>query len=174
MVKVLAENLDKPIGIALKDGNLYVAAVSQILRFDDIEKNLDQPKFVVVKDGLPKNATHAPRYISFGPDGKLYIGIGSPCDICDAGDPYASIWRLNPDGTEFDNFARGIRNTVGFDWDPKTGGLWFTDNGRDGLGDDEPRDELNHAATSGLHFGYPYCQAGDIKDPDFGGTRECK
>ncbi len=126
-----------------------------------------------MKDDLPTDRSHGWKFIAFGPDGKLYIPIGAPCNVCDKGDPYASIWRMNPDGTEFENFARGVRNTVGFDWDPKTGDIWFTDNGRDFLGEDLPPDELNHAATSGLHFGYPYCHADDIKDPDFG-TKDCK
>lgn len=157
-----------PNGIAFRNGSLFVAEVSRILRFDNILETLQNPQFVVVKDDLPTNASHGWKFISFGPDGKLYVPIGAPCNICNAGDPFAAISRMNPDGSDFEIFARGVRNTVGFDWDPLTGELWFTDNGRDNLGNDLPPDELNHAPTIGLHFGYPYCHGGNILDPEFG------
>ena len=121
VVKVLAEGLNMPNGIALNNGSLYVAEVSRILRFDNIEDTLDNPKFVIIKDDLPTNASHGWKFISFGPDGKLYVPIGAPCNICNAGDPFAAITRMNPDGSDFEIFARGVRNTVGFDWDPRTG-----------------------------------------------------
>ena len=110
---------------------------------------------MVVKGDLPRDGHHGWKFISFGPDGLLYVPIGPPCNICDRGDPYASITRMKPDGSGFEIVARGVRNTVGFDWHPGTRELWFTDNGRDELGDDVPPDELNRMPRTGLHFGYP-------------------
>jgi glucose/arabinose dehydrogenase len=121
---------------------------------------------------LPSNRSHGWRYIGFGPDGKLYISIGAPCNVCDELG-YAQIIRVNPDGTERETFASGVRNSVGFTWHPETRDLWFTDNGRDMLGDDLPPCELNHAPRQGLHFGFPYCHGGDILDPKFGKDRDC-
>ena len=174
VIKILAENLTMPNGVALKDGTLYVAEVSRILRFDDIQNNLDTPTFVVVKDGLPTETHHGWKFIDFGPDGKLYIPIGAPCNICDKGDPYATINRMDKDGSNFEIYARGVRNTVGFDWDPKNNQLWFTENGRDDLGNDIPPDELNYAPQSLMHFGYPYCHGTNINDPQFGKGIDCK
>lgn len=173
-VYVIAEGLDMPNGVAFRDGSLYVAEVSRILRYDAIESRLDDPPDpVVVKDDLPSQRSHGWKFIAFGPDGKLYVPIGAPCNVCDPGDPYASITRMDPDGSNFEIFARGVRNSVGFDWSPDTGELWFTDNGRDWLGDDLPPDELNRAPVAGLHFGFPYCHGGYISDPSFGADREC-
>jgi glucose/arabinose dehydrogenase len=170
---VIGSGLDLPNGVAFRDGSLYVAEVSRILRFDGIEARLgDPPAPIVVKGDLPEDRGHGWKFIAFGPDGKLYVPIGAPCNVCDPGDPYASIARIDPDGGNFEIFARGVRNTVGFDWHPETGDLWFTDNGRDWLGDDEPPDELNRAAVAGQHFGFPFCHAG-IPDPVFGGSRGC-
>jgi glucose/arabinose dehydrogenase len=170
---VIGSGLDLPNGVAFRDGSLYVAEVSRILRYDAIESHLDEPPDpVVVKDDLPSQRSHGWKFIAFGPDGKLYVPIGAPCNVCDPGDPYASITRMDPDGSNFEIFARGVRNTVGFDWHPDTAELWFTDNGRDWLGDDEPPDELNRAPVAGLHFGFPFCHAG-IPDPVFGGSRGC-
>ncbi|MDF0593560.1 PQQ-dependent sugar dehydrogenase [Methanotrichaceae archaeon M04Ac] len=172
-VFVIAEGLDLPNGVAFRDGSLYVAEVSRILRFDGIEARLgDPPVPIVVKDDLPRERSHGWRFIAFGPDGKLYVAIGAPCNVCDPGDPYATITRMDPDGGNFEIFARGVRNTVGFDWHPGTGELWFTDNGRDWMGDDLPPDELNRAAVAGLHFGFPFCHAG-VPDPAFGASRGC-
>lgn len=170
---VIAQGLkDIPNGVAFKDGSLYVAEVSKIWRYDQIEDHLDNPpKPVLVYDKLPKDTHHGWKYIAFGPDGKLYVPVGAPCNICDNSDKdkrYASITRMNPDGSGFEIFANGVRNTVGFDWDPDTKELWFTDNGRDMLGETIPPDELNHAPKAGMHFGYPYIHAGDIVDPEFG------
>jgi glucose/arabinose dehydrogenase len=123
---------------------------------------------VVVKADLPRDRSHGWKFIAFGPDGLLYVPIGAPCNICDRGDPYATINRMKPDGTGFEVVARGVRNTVGFDWHPDTRELWFTDNGRDMMGDDGPADELDRADRSGLHFGFPYCHGGDVPDPEFG------
>lgn len=166
---VIATGLNMPNGVAFRDGALYVAEVSRILRFDDIEGNLDSPlPPVVVRDDFPKDAHHGWKYIAFGPDGKLYVPVGAPCNICNPDDPYASILRMNADGTELETYARGVRNTVGFTWHPETDELWFTDNGRDHLGDDVPPCELNRAPEPGLHFGYPFLHGSDIRDPEFG------
>jgi glucose/arabinose dehydrogenase len=173
--QVLASDLQLPVGVAYKDGQLYVSAVSRILRFDDVEHRLDKPGTpVVVTDKLPTETHHGWKFIAFGPDGKLYVPVGAPCNICEP-DPqrYANILRMNADGSGAEVFARGVRNSVGFDWQPQTHELWFTDNGRDMLGDDAPPDELNHAPRAGMHFGYPYCHGGDIADPEFGLKRAC-
>ncbi|GIV60069.1 MAG: sorbosone dehydrogenase [Rhodothermaceae bacterium] len=175
-VYTLAEGLNMPNGIAFRDGALYVAEVNRILRYDDIERRLaDPPEPVVVYDDLPSDRHHGWKYIDFGPDGKLYVPVGAPCNICDEGDPYAAILRMNPDGSDVEVFARGVRNTVGFTWDPLTGEMWFTDNGRDNIGgrnqditDNSPPCELNHAPRPGMHFGYPYVHGRAILDPEFG------
>ena len=169
----IATGLNTPNGVALRNGSLYVAEINRILRYDDIENRLDNPpEPVVVYDELPTDRHHGWKYIAFGPDDKLYVPIGAPCNICDPGEPYASIWRMDPDGTNMEPFATGVRNTVGFTWHPETGEMWFTDNGRDMLGDDVPPDELNHAPEKGMHFGYPYFHGGDIPDPEFGEGRK--
>ena len=172
----IAKGLNMPNGVAFRDGDLYVAEVSRILKFPSIEKQLSAPgKPVVVYDKFPTDGWHGWKYIAFGPDGKLYVPVGAPCNVCDKGDAvYASLTRMNPDGTGLEVFARGIRNTVGFTWSPENGSLWFTDNGRDMLGDDVPPCELNMATGSGQHFGFPYCHAGEISDPEFGNKRGCK
>lgn len=171
---VLAKDLKMPNGVAFKDGDLYVAEVSKIHRFPDIENNLKNPASEIIYDKYPTEGHHGWKYIAFGPDGKLYVPVGAPCNICKSEkDVFATITRINPDGTGFELFAEGVRNTVGFDWHPDTGELWFTDNGRDMLGDDSPPDELNIAQGKGMHFGYPYCHGADISDPAFGGDRNC-
>lgn len=174
---IIAEGLDMPNGVAFKDGALYVAEVNRVWRFDDIENHLDNPpQKILVSDNYPSDNAHGWKYIAFGPDGKLYVPVGAPCNICNDNekDPrYASITRINADGSGFEVFANGIRNTVGFAWHPQTNELWFTDNGRDNLGDDVPNDELNRAPQAGMHFGYPYCHAGDIADPEFGDGHPC-
>ncbi|MEJ2370793.1 MAG: sorbosone dehydrogenase family protein [Gemmatimonadales bacterium] len=171
----IASGLDIPNGVALRDGALYVAETSRVLRFDDIEARLaDPPDPVVIVDGFPTERLHGWRFIAFGPDGMLYMSVGAPCNVCKEEDErFASIMRMNPDGSGPEIFAHGVRNSVGFDWHPETGDLWFTDNGRDRLGDDRPPDELNRAPRAGLHFGFPYCHGGDIPDPDFGTERAC-
>jgi glucose/arabinose dehydrogenase len=170
----VASGLDTPNGVAFHQGALYVAEISRILRFPGIEKSLaNPPRPEVVYDALPAERHHGWKFIAFGPDGMLYVPVGAPCNVCDREDPrFASITRMKPDGSGFEVFARGIRNTVGFDWHPKTGELWFTDNGRDMMGDDVPPDELDVAPRPGLHFGYPYCH-GSIPDPEFGRGRSC-
>jgi len=174
-VFTIATDLNMPNGVAFRDGALYVAEVNRILRFDDIEARLERPPApVVVSERFPTDTHHGWRFIRFGPDGWLYVPVGAPCNICEP-DPgrYALISRIRPDGSGYEVVARGVRNTVGFDWHPQTKQLWFTDNGRDWLGDDLPSDELNHAPRAGLHFGYPYCHQGDTPDPEFGRGRTC-
>jgi glucose/arabinose dehydrogenase len=166
-----------PSGIAFRDDALYVAATSEVLRYDDILDHLEAPpKPVVVSNAFPADEHHGWKFIAFGPDGKLYVPVGAPCNVCDrSGDDqrYATIMRMNPDGTGLEVFASGVRNTVGFDWHPETKKLWFTDNGRDHLGDDVPPDELNHAPGPGLHFGFPYCHGDGLADPEFGKDKPC-
>jgi glucose/arabinose dehydrogenase len=174
---VIAEGMDTPNGVAFQDGALYIAEVGKIWRIDNVEENLQAPpKPVLVTDKYPTSKHHGWKYIAFGPDGKLYVPVGAPCNICNDAekDPrYASITRMNPDGTGAEVFAHGIRNTVGFAWHPDTKQLWFTDNGRDELTDNTPADELNTAPMAGMHFGYPYCHAGDILDPEYGKGKTC-
>lgn len=171
---VIASGLNMPNGVAFKDGDLYVAEVNRILKFPNVEVDLDNPpQFVVVNDQYPADAHHGWKYISFGPDGKLYVPVGAPCNICEPEEIYASITRMNDDGSAIEIYAHGVRNSVGFTWHPDTKELWFTENGRDMLGDDIPPCELNRAPQAGMHFGYPYCHGGDIKDPDFGHKRPC-
>lgn len=172
---VVASGLDTPNGVAFREGALYVAEISRVLRFPGIEKALARPPPPeVVYDALPTERHHGWKFIAFGPDGLLYVPIGAPCNICDRSDPrFASISRMRPDGSGFEVFARGIRNTVGFDWHPQTGQLWFTDNGRDGMGDDVPPDEIDIAPRAGLHFGYPYCHGRGVPDPELGRGRSC-
>lgn len=174
-VITVARGLRMPNGVAFRDGGLYVAEVNRVLRYDGIEARLKNPPVpVVVNDAFPHDRRHGWKFIRFGPDGKLYIPVGAPCNVCERGEPYASIMRMSPDGTGLEIFARGVRNSVGFDWHPVTKMLWFTDNGRDWMGDDVPPDELNYAPQQGLHFGFPYCHGGDIPDPEFGRKRPCK
>lgn len=176
-VITIATGLTTPNGVAFRDGALYVAEISRILRYDDIESSLrNPPQPAVVTGTLPTEAHHGWKFIAFGPDGKLYVPIGGPCNACDKReeDPrFATIMRMNPDGSGAEVFARGIRNSVGFAWHPVTSELWFTNNGRDMLGDDTPPDTLNRAPKPGLDFGFPYCFAGDVPDPEFGKARPC-
>ncbi len=177
-VFTIADGLRMPNGVAVRNGALYVAEVSRILRFDNIEARLsDPPEPVVVYDQYPKDRSHGWKFIRFGPDGRLYVPVGAPCNICNRtgeDERYGTITRINPDGAGLEVFARGVRNTVGFDWHPETKELWFTDNGRDWLGDDLPPDELNHAPRKGLHFGYPFWHGKTIPDPEFGEGRKAE
>jgi glucose/arabinose dehydrogenase len=173
-VSIVASGIQMPAGVAYKDGSLYVSAVSRILRFDDIEQRLDKPPApVVVTDKLPAETHHGWKFIAFGPDGKLYVPVGAPCNICEPDAQHANILRMNADGSGMETYARGIRNSVGFDWQPQTRELWFTENGRDMISDDLPADELNRAPRAGMNFGYPYCHAGDLPDPQFGAKHRC-
>ena len=174
-VITIAEGLNMPNGVAFRDGALFVAEVSRVLRYDNIEANLRNPPTpTVVNDRFPRDQLHGWKFIRFGPDGLLYVPVGAPCNVCLREDArYASIMRMKPDGSNLEIFARGIRNTVGFDWHPETKELWFTDNGRDWLGDELPPDELNRAGQGDLHFGFPYCHGKLVSDPGFGEQRRC-
>ena len=174
-VVVIASGLEQPNGVAMRNGALYVATQSKLLRFDDIEKHLDAPPApVTVRDNLPNpNQGHSWKFIAFGPDDMLYMSVGSTCNVCLPAAMTAAIVRMKPDGSGLEVFAEGVRNSVGFDWHPVTHELWFTDNGRDMLGDDVPNDELDIAPKAGLHFGFPYCHQGDVPDPEFGAQRAC-
>ena len=178
-VKIVARDLRMPIGVAFRNGSLYVSAIDRILRYDGIEARLDAPpQPVVVVADLPKEAGHGGRYLAFGPDGKLYVPIGAPCNVCER-PGYAKLTRTSidgqgGDGQDREDVALGIRNTVGFAWSPASKKLWFTDNGRDLLGDDVPDDELNVITAPKQHFGFPYCHGGDVLDPDFGKGKSCR
>ena len=174
----IASGLRMPNGVAWRDGSLYVAEVSRILRYDGIDEAVlggaGIPEPAVVREDYPTDRHHGWKFIDFGPDGKLYVPVGAPCNICDPENPiYASITRIDADGSNREIFAEGVRNTVGFTWHPETEVLWFTDNGRDMMGDDRPPDELNRAPEKGMHFGYPYCHGGDIPDPELGSEGVC-
>lgn len=174
-IYTIAKKLRMPNGVAFKDGDLYVAEVSRVLKFSDIENNLTTPPVPqVIYEEYPTERHHGWKYIAFGPDGKLYVPVGAPCNICESEDEiFNTITRINPDGTNMEIIQKGVRNTVGFDWHPQTGELWFTDNGRDWMGDDQPFCELNRAEKDGLHFGYPYCHQGNLADPEFGQKFPC-
>jgi glucose/arabinose dehydrogenase len=175
-VKTIVEKVELPNGIEFNKGSLYVATPKQITRYDNIEDNLDKPPApATVYDKLPGDVPHGWKFIKFGPDGKLYVPVGAPCNICEP-DPekYAQIFRINADGSGMEIVARGVRNTVGFDFHPRTKELWFTDNQRDWLAEDFPLDELNRVANPGKdHFGYPYCHSGTMTDPEFGWGKSC-
>lgn len=178
----IGSGLDQPNGVAFHDGALYVAEIGRITRWADIETRLGAATPQVIRDDLPTETHHGWRYIGFGPDGKLYLPIGAPCNVCEpetferggAQLQYGSITRMNADGSDWELIAKGVRNSVGYDWNPATKQLWFTDNGRDLLGDDVPSDELNRLAKTGEHFGFPYCHQGDLADPEYGGEHPCK
>ncbi|MCC9136724.1 PQQ-dependent sugar dehydrogenase [Pontibacter silvestris] len=171
----VASGLTSPNGVAIKDGDLYVAEISRVIKFANIEQTFrNKPQPEVVNDKFPTDAHHGWKYIAFGPDGKLYVPVGAPCNICKPEKPiYAAITRMNADGSGLEVYAEGVRNSVGLTWHPETKELYFTDNGRDMLGDNQPADELNRATQKGQHFGYPYCHAGTISDPEFGNERNC-
>lgn len=174
-VVVIDSGRDMPNGVAWRDGSLYVAENSRILRYDGIDESIDDPpEPVTIYDGYPTDNAHGWKFIAFGPDGKLYVPVGAPCNVCvPPSNIYASITRMDPDGSNMEIIANGIRNTVGFDWHPDTGELWFTDNGRDWLGDNQPPDELNRLTEVGQHFGFPYCHGRDILDPEYGEGHSC-
>ncbi len=169
----IARGLNMPNGLAFHDGALYVAEIDRLLKFENIEAHLSSPpKPVVVRDDLPIETHHGWRYIGFGPDDHLYLAIGAPCNVC-LEEGYAQIRRMRPDGTGEEVFAEGVRNSVGFAWHPQTGEMWFTDNGRDWLGDDQPADEINRVTKPGQHFGFPFCHGGIVPDPEYGRGKSC-
>ena len=167
-VLALDENLNSPNGVALKNGSLYVATISKILKYENIEENLESPpEPEIVFEGYPENSQHGWKFIKFGPEGDLYVPVGAPCNICNPEEPFATLTRLDLSEGSYEIYAEGIRNTVGFDWNPETGNLWFTDNGRDWMGDNKPPDELNKITREGMNFGYPYCHGKNFQDPEF-------
>lgn len=176
-VIVLDTTLEMPNGIAYKNGSLYVAEVGRLLRYDNIESQLNNPsKPTVVYDDYPTEFHHGWKYIAFGPDDKLYVPVGAPCNICDStvtDKRFSTITRMDSDGSNREIYAQGVRNTVGFTWHPESKEMYFTDNGRDMLGDDIPPCELNRVTEAGQHFGYPFCHGGVVKDPEFGNQHPC-
>jgi glucose/arabinose dehydrogenase len=172
---VVAKGLDTPNGIAYRDGALYIAEIGRLLRLDGIDKRLENPpEPKVLTDAFPKEKHHGWRYIRFGPDGWLYMPVGAPCNVCERPEQvFSTLARMKPDGTGFEIYASGVRNSLGFDWHPQTKELWFTENGRDELGDDIPSDELNRAPKAGLDFGFPHCHEGKYIDPEFGKGTSC-
>ncbi len=168
----LARDLDMPNGVAFHGGSLYVAESGRLLRFDGIEGRLDNPPPPVTLAELPAYRHHGWRELAIGPDARLYIAMGAPCNVCEP-EELGSIWRMGLEGSEREVYARGVRNSVGLTWHPETRELWFTDNGRDWLGDDAPPDELNRASRGGQHFGFPYCHGGDLPDPEYGAGHPC-
>ncbi len=172
-VYLIDHGLNMPSGLEFRNGSLYVGAVDRILRYDNIESLLDHPpEPELVSAAFPDKTHHGWKYLRFGPDGHLYVPVGAPCNICD--EPgFAQIHRINAAGGGDEVYASGIRNSVGLAFHPDTGDLWFTDNGRDLLGDDIPSDELNHVTQAGQHFGYPYCHQGDLPDVEFGAGKSC-
>jgi len=174
---IIAKDLEQPNGVAFKNGALYVAAVSRLFKYQNIEQQLDNPQEPeLIYDDYPGNFHHGWKYIAFGPDDKLYVPVGAPCNVCDStsvDERFASITRMDADGGNREIIAQGVRNTVGFTWHPQTGELWFTDNNRDMMGDDTPPGELNRLTEVGQHFGFPFCHGGTVPDPDFGSQRPC-
>ncbi|MBO6494656.1 MAG: sorbosone dehydrogenase family protein [Roseivirga sp.] len=170
-VDTILTGWNSPNGIAYRNGDLYVAEINRIHRFPSIMENLSDPKSEVIYDQYPTDGHHGWKFIAFGPDGKLYVPVGAPCNVCDKEEEnpvYATITRMDPDGSNMEIYAKGVRNSVGFTWNPKTNNMWFTDNGRDLMGDDIPACELNFAPKAGMHFGFPYWHQGDIPDKEFG------
>jgi len=173
---VIADDLEMPNGVAFHKGDLYVAEVDKIWKYTNIEENLNNvPEAELVSDAFPSDRHHGWKYIAIGPDEKLYVPVGAPCNVClEENELYSTICRMDLDGKNLEVYAKGVRNSVGFDWHPITNELWFTDNGRDMMGDDIPADELNRATTKGQHFGFPFCHQGDLSDPQYGSQRSCE
>ncbi len=173
-VKVIASGLYRPNGVAFRNGTLYIAELSKVSKIDKIEDNLDNPpKPTVIYDKFPKDEAHGWKFIAIGPDNKLYVPVGQPGNNVLHDDQHGKIFRMNLDGTGAEMYAQGVRNTVGFDWNPETKQLYFTDNGRDWLSEDVPEDELNRVSKVGEHFGSPYCYQGNLPDPEFGWGHTC-
>jgi glucose/arabinose dehydrogenase len=174
-VHVLVSGLYRPNGVAYKDGTLYIAELSQISKIEHVEDQIDKsPKPVVIYKDLPKDEAHGWKFLAIGPDNKLYFEVGQPGNNVLHDENHGQLRRMNLDGTGVEKIAFGIRNTVGFDWNPKTHELYFTDNGRDWLSEDLPNDELNRITKLGQDFGEPYCHQGNIPDIEFGWGHDCK
>lgn len=174
-VKVLASGLYRPNGVAFKDGTLYIAELSKVSKVEKVEDNLDSPaKLTMIYDNLPKDEAHGWKFIGIGPDNKLYVEVGQPGNNVLHDDAHGQIRRMNLDGTGAEVYVRGVRHSVGFDWNPETKQLYFTDNGRDWLSESVPEDELNRVTKIGEHFGAPYCWQGNIIDQDHGWGKSCK
>jgi glucose/arabinose dehydrogenase len=174
-VRVVASGLKLPSGVAFHGGDLYIGALSHVYVLRDIEHHLDTPpKLETITDKLPDDTHHGWKFIAFGPDDRLYVAVGAPCNVCEPDAEHARLLSMKADGSDWRDVASGIRNTVGFDWQPGTKELWFTDNGRDMLGDDLPSDELNRITRAGENFGFPFCHQGDTPDPEFAKGRSCK
>ena len=172
-VREIDSGLILPSGVEFRNGSLYIGANNRILRYDNIETNLDQPpEPTVVTDELPDKKHHGWKYLRFGPDDMLYIPVGIPCNICQQ-EGFGQIRRMHINGEGMEVFAMGVRNSVGLAFHPENGQLWFTDNGVDRLGDDLPADKLNHAPEQGMHFGIPFCHQGDVLDEKFGKSKDC-
>jgi glucose/arabinose dehydrogenase len=173
--KIIAKGLHRPNGVAFKNGALYVAELSRIIRYDNIEANLDNPPTpVVVFDALPKDEPHGWKYMTLGPDGWLYFQIGSPGNIVIPPVTHATIVRVDPENKVLETVAAGVRNSVGMAFHPVNKQLWFTNNARDWINDDLPNDTLHHVTRKGMNFGFPFCHQGDLLDTDFGAGRSCK
>jgi glucose/arabinose dehydrogenase len=172
--KVIASGLDRPNGVAFKNGTLYIAEGSKLSKIEGIEDKLDNPpKPTVIYSDLPNDAGHGWKYLAIGPDNKLYFDVGQPCNNCMPDDKHALLRRVSLDGSTSEVVARGVRHSVGFDWHPVSKEMYFTDNGRDWLSEDLPNDELNRITKVGQHFGSPYCYQGNVPDQDNGWGRKC-
>lgn len=172
--KVIASGLDRPNGLVFHQGTLYIAEGTQISKLENIEANLDNPpKPVVIYNDFLNHQSHGWKFMGLGPDNKLYVNVGAPCNICEPPATNAQIRRINLDGSGAEIYARGIRNSVGFDWHPQTKELYFTEHGRDWLSEDLPEDELNRVTKQGQHFGFPYCHNGTFTDREMGWGRSC-
>jgi glucose/arabinose dehydrogenase len=173
--KVIASGMDRPNGLAFHGGSLYIAEGTKVSKLEKIEDNLDNPpKPVVIYDKFPNHQSHGWKFMALGPDNKLYINVGAPCNICVPPEENSQIRRINLDGSGSEAYVRGVRNSVGFDFHPVSKQLYFTDNGRDWFSEDIPNDELNRVTKAGQHFGYPYCHQGDVLDDQLGWGRSCK
>ncbi|MBX9645476.1 MAG: PQQ-dependent sugar dehydrogenase, partial [Xanthobacteraceae bacterium] len=174
-VKVIASGLYRPNGVAFKDGTLYIAELSKVSKIEKVEDNLDSPpKPTLIYDKLPKDEAHGWKFIAIGPDNKLYVPVGQPGNVALHDEDHGQIRRMNLDGSGAEVYVRGVRNTVGFDWNPENKQMYFTDNGRDWLSETVPEDELNRVTKAGEHFGAPYCLQGNIIDQELGWGKDCK
>jgi glucose/arabinose dehydrogenase len=172
--RVVVDKLNQP-AVTYHNGALYVMAIDKVLRYDGIDRNPGaQPVDLTARFNLPPEQHHNWKFIKFGPDGKLYVPFGAPCNICMPEAPYAQIRRYDADGSNMQVVARGVRNTQGFDWHPVTREMWFTDHGRDWMGDNAPEDELNRLSRDGQFFGFPYCHANGVADRDVRRDRACE